>query len=162
MNRRGVLFSFIGGVVLFLLLLVGGVLWFGDFGRFFAVVNGQAVYFPLRQVDLGACEPDIETEAVFKMVNLATKEISVVGERSSCTCAFSEQIPITADSGKTIDLKIKVRLPKYESSYNQTVIFMVAEPNKLGMHPVRITATIPNPLPLPVAEKSTDNKPLSE
>ena len=145
-----------------------GSLWFGGVAPFMAFVNGQSVYFPLRQIDLGAHEPGAEAVAVFKMTNLASKEISVVGERSSCNCALSEQIPITASSSKTIELKINVRLPKYESSYDQTVIFMVAEPNRLGMHPVRITATIPNPLPRPLEEeseavpKSTDTEPIDD
>jgi len=156
MNRHNLVFSIVGAVALFLLFFGAGVLWFGGVGQFMTFVNGKSVYFPMHQIDLGNCEPGIESVAVFKITNLASREISVVGERSSCNCAFSEKIPIVIPSGKTVDIRINVRLPKYESSYDQTIIFMVAEPNKLGMHPVRIMATIPTPLPHPVEEPSPE------
>jgi len=159
---RGFLFSFCGAAMLCLLLFSTGVYWFGGVGQFMTFVNGKSVYFPMHQIDLGNCEPGIESVAVFKMTNLASREISVVGERSSCNCAFSEKIPIVIPSGKTVDIRITVRLPKYESSYDQTIIFMVAEPRKLGMHPVRITATIPNPLTRPIEESEISDDELTE
>ena len=154
MIKRNVLFSLVGAAALFLLLFAIGTHYFGGIGQFLAFVNGQPLYLLPRQIDLGSHEPGTELPAVFKLTNLASKEISVVGARTSCDCALPEGIPIAVPPGKTIDLDIKVRLPKYESSYDQTIIFMIAEPNKLGMHPVRITATIPIPLPRPVADKS--------
>lgn len=78
----------------------------------------------------------------------------IVGERSSCTCTFSEKIPVTAPPGKTVALKINARLPKYDSSFDQTVTFMIQEPKRLVMEPVRITATIPSPLPKPATDSS--------
>jgi hypothetical protein len=152
MNRRSILFAFVGAIALFLILFGIGGYYFGGFGQFLAFVNSKPLYISPRQIDLGSHEVGTETVAVFMMTNLSSKEISIVGERSSCNCAFSEGFPISILPGKTADLKVNVRLPKYDSSYDQTIIFMVAEPNKLGMHPVRITATIPNPLPRPVEE----------
>jgi len=146
------MFSIFIGIALILLLFGMGTLRFGGVAPFMAFIKGESVYFPYKLLDLGKCEAGVETVAVFKMHNLSSKEISIVGEKSSCSCAFSEQMPITAAHGKTIDLKINVHLPKYSSSYDQMVVFMVAEPNRLAMHPVRITATIPNPLPVPVEE----------
>ena len=154
MSRRNVVFSLVGATALFLLLFGIEIHWFGGVGQFFAFLIGKPLYLTPRTLDLGAHEAGVETVAVFKMTNLASKEISVVGERSSCNCAFSEQIPITAAPGKTVDIRIKARLPKYESSYDQTIIFMIVEPYKLGMHPVRIRATIPDPLPRPVDDES--------
>ena len=169
MSKCNVLSSFIGAVALFLLLFAFGAYYFGGIGQFMAFVNGQPLYLSPRQIDLGSHEPGTEVPAVIKLTNLASKEISVVGARTSCDCALPEGIPIAVPPGKIIDLDIKVRLPKYESSYDQTIIFMVAEPNKLGMHPVRITATIPNPLPRPVEEpvavpdtESTEEPPVNE
>ena len=154
MSRRNVLFSLIGATVLFLLLFSVGLHHFGGIGQFLSFVNGKSLYLSPRQIDLGSHDAGSEVPTVFKITNLASKEISVVGARTSCDCALPEEMPIPIAPGKTIDLSIKVRLPKYESFYDQTIIFMIAEPNKLGMHPVRITATIPNPLPRPAAAES--------
>jgi len=142
----------LGGGCLVLLIL-GLTAWkLGGWEPLKAYLNGEVVYLAPKTLSLGNCEPDTEAIAVFKMTNLASKGISVVGERSSCDCAFSEAIPIVIPSGKTVDLKVNVRLPKYNSSYDQTLIFMVAEPSKLVLHPVRVTATISNPLPRPIEQ----------
>ena len=151
MKRRKVfLFLSFGSAVLLFFVFVAGIFWFGGRAQFLAFLNGESVYFSPRLLDLGSCEAGAETVVVFKMSNLSSKEISVIGERSSCNCAFSKQLPIVAASGKTVDVKINVRLPRYDSSYDQTIILMVAEPNRLAMHPVRVKATIPNPFPRPV------------
>jgi hypothetical protein len=146
---RSLLVSLLGGVVLFLVFVGGGAVWCGGFGQLMAKISGNAVFVRPKMLDLGSLEAGIETVAVFKMTNLVSGDISVVGERSSCDCAFSEKIPIVIPPGKTIDIKISVRLPKYDSSYDQSLVFMVAEPSRLGLHPVRVTATIPHPLPRP-------------
>ena len=142
----------LGGGCLVLLVLCLTSWKFGGWEPLKAYLNGEVVYLAPKTLSLGDCETDAETVAIFKMANLASKEVSVVGEHSSCDCAFSDEIPIFIPSGKTVDLKVNVRLPKYNSSYDQTLVFMVAEPSKLGMHPVRVTATISNPLPRPIEE----------
>ncbi|MDR0608548.1 MAG: hypothetical protein LBG58_00370, partial [Planctomycetaceae bacterium] len=83
---------------------------------------------------LGNQKSGTETVAVFYMKNLTAKEISVVGEKSSCNCTFSEKIPITAKSGETVELKVNIHLPKYETNYDQIISFMIAEPQRLAMH----------------------------
>ncbi|GHT42802.1 hypothetical protein FACS189443_6150 [Planctomycetales bacterium] len=153
MQKNRVCFvSLIGGVVLFFLFLAVGVCWFGGFGQLSAYVNGKSVYISPQTVDLGSCEAGTKAVAVFRLTNLTSQEITVIGERSSCTCTVSEKIPITAQPHKTIDLKINARLPKYDSSFDQTVTFMVAESKHLALYPVRVTAAVSNPLPRPPAE----------
>ena len=155
-KHRNLLLSIFGGAALFSLLFGIGVLWFGGTGQFLAFVNGQPLYLSPRQIDLGPREAGTETTAIFKMTNLASREISIVGARTGCDCTLPEELPIIIPPGKTVDLNVGVRLPRFESSYDQTVVFMVAEPSRLGMHAVRITATIPHPLPRPVAEPSPE------
>jgi hypothetical protein len=144
------LISVVIGTVIFVTTMTVMFYCFGSMGATMAYLNGQSVYIYPKKLDLGNQEPDTEVVAVFKMKNLTAKDISVVGEKSTCTCTFSEKIPVTAQAGKTIELRIKIHLPKYEGGYDQIISFMVAEPNRLAMYPVRVTATIPNPLPQPV------------
>jgi hypothetical protein len=113
-------------------------------------LNGQSVYVYPKKINLDNQQPETETAVTFYMKNLTSKEISVVGEKSSCTCAFSEKIPITAKPHETVELKINIHLPKEETDYDQIISFMVAEPQHLVMYPVQVTATIPNPLTKPI------------
>jgi hypothetical protein len=153
-NHKTLFLSLIGGAVIFFSLLCASAFWSGGFGQLLAYINGEAIYVFPQTIHLGSCEAGKETVAVFHLTNLTSQEIPVIGERSSCTCTFSETIPITAPPGKTIELKINAHLPKYDSSFDQTVTLMIQEPKHLAMHPVRITATIPNPLAKPAADSN--------
>lgn len=150
--RKKILVSFLGGLGLFVLVMFGMLGWFGSMGATIAWLNGETVYIYPKKIDLGDQEPGIETVVTFYMKNLSSKEMSVVGEQSSCTCAFSENIPIVVESRKTAELKVNIHLPKYEQTYDQLISFMVAEPNRLATHPVQVTAKVANPLPVPQNE----------
>jgi hypothetical protein len=138
-------------------MLIGCILRLGGIGQMIAYMNGESIYVSPGILNLGSFEAGIKTVAIFHLTNLTSQEISVVGERSSCSCAFSETIPITAAPRKTVDLKINVHLPEYESSYDQTVTLMIAEPKRLVMYPVRITAKIPNPLSEPAEDQISND-----
>jgi len=146
-NKKMLLISVTGGFGLFAILLLAMIGWFGSMGASVAWFNGETIYVYPKKINLGNQEPGTEAVVTFYMKNLTSKEISVVGEKSSCTCAFSEKIPIAAKPGKTAELNVNIHLPKHEPTYDQMISFMVAEPNRLAMHPVQVTAKIPNTLP---------------
>jgi hypothetical protein len=148
-NRTKILISVFGGIGLFALILSGVVAYFGSIGTTIVYLSGKQVHVYPKRVDLGDQKAGTETVVVFYMKNLTSKEISVVGEKSSCSCAFSEKIPITAQPGETVELRIKTQLPKYDDGYDQIISFMVAEPERLVEYPVQVTAKIPNPLEKP-------------
>lgn len=147
---RMTLILFFCGCFLALLAFGIGVCRFGGVKPFVAYLNGKVVYLDKKTLDIGQCEAGAKTVAIFHMTNLSSKEISVVGEKSSCGCAFAEQIPIVAAPGATVEVRIGVHLPLHGTTYDQTVLLMVAEPTRLAMHPVRITATVSNPIPRPI------------
>ena len=99
-HYRNVFLSVFFGATLFLLLISAGILRFGGVGPLIAYINGESVYLTPRLLDLGPCEAGSEAVAAFRLQNLSSKEIPVVGERSSCNCAFSEQIPIVAEPNR--------------------------------------------------------------
>jgi hypothetical protein len=143
---KKILVSGLGGIGLFVLVLLGAVVWFGNVGTMIAYVNGEAVYLYPKNMNFGNQKPGSEIVSVFYMKNMTSQEVSVVGEESSCDCVSSTELPITARAGETIELRVKAQLPKYRKDYDQVISFIVAEPERLVMHPVRVTATIPNPL----------------
>ncbi len=129
--------------------LVVASLTFGSFGATASWLYGKPFYLYPQIVRLENRAPGLEEVVTFQLKNLASEDISVVGEKSSCTCAFSENIPITVKPGEVAAVKIRVRLPKYKTSYDQSVLLMIATAEKLKFAEVRIVANIPNPLPLP-------------
>lgn len=129
-------------VFLFSIFMGIGLAFCESFDSTFAWLHGDNVLIYPKRVDLGKRQPGTKLIVTFKMKNLAKRDISVVGEKSSCSCAFSDQIPITAKPGETIDLNVNVILPKQDSSYDQIITFLVAEPDRLAMYPVRVVTTI--------------------
>lgn len=135
------------GFVIPLSLLFGAALTFGSLGAAASWINGKSFYLSPQIVRLDNRAPGAEEVVTFQLKNLSSEEISVVGEKASCSCIFSENIPIKVDSGKTAEVNVRVRLPKYKTGYNQSVILTIATPRKLEFAEARIVATIPNPLP---------------
>jgi hypothetical protein len=154
---KQLLISVSGGIGLFVIMAIVILYWFGSMGAMMAYLNGHSVYIYPKKIDLNNQQLETKTVVTFYMKNLTSNEISVVGEKSSCTCAFSNKIPITAKPGETIELKVNIHLPEYESVYDQMISFMVAEPKRLAMHPVQITAKIPNPLTKPIDTPISNN-----
>ncbi len=147
--KKKTLFSIVVGVALFILVLLGFAAYFGSLETAVAWVNGRSFSIEPRSVLLENCKPGAEEVVAFRLKNLTSQKISVVGEKSSCSCVFAENIPIAAGPKETVELKVRVRLPKYSSDYDQSIVFMVSTSKKLEMPMVRVVAHIPEPLPVP-------------
>ena len=143
-----------------LAVLIAGCLYFwltGGFPGLSGSGTKQYIICP-EQIHLEDRQPGSDEIVTFYLVNLSKKEISVVGEDSSCSCAFSENIPITAPPKETAEIKMRVRFPKDKPVYDQSVSFMVATSKYLEMAPVRITASVAVPSD-PAAEAAGEADP---
>lgn len=104
------------------------------------------VIYPDR-IDLGDCEAGAEMTATFYLKNFSGREISIIAEKSTCPCLFSVNLPLTAEPGKTAELKVCARLSKYAPDYDHALLLTVAERGEaLAICPVRVTASVPEPL----------------
>ncbi|MDR1923841.1 MAG: DUF1573 domain-containing protein [Planctomycetaceae bacterium] len=121
----------------------------GGFFQFVAYLDGKTIYIEPHVCDLGECEADSNSEAVFSLTNLTSKLITIVGAGSSCNCAVVDRLPLDIQSGNTINVKIVIRLPKEASAYDQIVTLLVAEKGYVSKYPVRVKATTSNSKPLP-------------
>ncbi|MDR1924795.1 MAG: DUF1573 domain-containing protein [Planctomycetaceae bacterium] len=137
--------------VLVLLICTVAFFWFGEFNTFVAYFKGESFVISPAFCDLGVNEAGKERDAVFELTNFTSEPISIIGETSGCNCVFTESLPITAKPHKTVKIKIKSQLPRYTANYDQTITLMVADSDRLVMSPVRIIATINNPLPPPAS-----------
>ena len=139
-------------------LLIIGILFLAAGGLGFRPGGGDPLYrlilgkpFSLapREIHLENRQPGTEEIVTVGLTNRSRKEISVVGERTTCVCASADNIPITVKPGETAEVHIRVSLPEHQADYNQTVVLMIAASDKLVMEPVRITASVSSPLPEP-------------
>lgn len=140
-RRQVILCSLLLGVGLFILLIFVSVLLFGNIGSAVAWANGETVYIYPKIIKLEKAESKSEKTVTFNLKNLSSKDISLVGEKSSCSCTSLEQIPLKARPGENVKIKVKVIISGKGSLFDQTITFMIAEPNCLSFHPVRITST---------------------
>jgi hypothetical protein len=140
MKHRKLIFIFTSGLILFVLLFVIGIFRFSGVLPLVAFLNGSTFYITPQTLNLGECPADSQTVAVFHFTNLISQKISIVGERSSCSCAATEKLPKVIPPLQTLDVRINVHLPM-TGTFDQTVTLLIQEPDKLRMHPVQITAT---------------------
>jgi hypothetical protein len=110
--HKQLLISVSGGIGLFVIIAIVILYWFGSMGTTMAYLEGQSVYVYPKKINLDNQQPETETVVTFYMKNLTSKEISVVGEKPSCTCTFSDKIPITAKPHETVQLNVNIHLPK--------------------------------------------------
>jgi hypothetical protein len=69
---------------------------------------------------------------------------------------FGKKIPFSIEPHKTIEFDLSVTMPRDDSVYDQTATFIVDEEKKMKQYPVRIIASIPNPLSPPSLETSNE------
>ena len=137
------------GITLFVIVITVAVFVFGGIGFAVAWLNGEAAYVYPKIVNLGKNESKSQKTATFHLKNLSSQDISLVGERSSCSCTFSEQIPLVAKPGECVNIKVKVILATKDTAFDQTITFMIAEPNRLSFQSVRIVSTVLHSSPSP-------------
>ena len=128
-----------------ILFLAAGALGFRPSGGnpLCRLISGKPFTLTPREVYLENREPGTEEIVTVRLTNRGRKEISVVGERTTCVCASADTIPITVKPGETAEVHIRVSLPEHRSDYDQTVLLMIALPNKLVMEPVHMMASVP-------------------
>lgn len=134
-----------------ILFLAAGALGFRSGGGdpLCRLILGRPFSLTPREIHLGDRAPGTKEIVTVRLTNRGRKEISVVGERTTCVCASADNIPITVKPGETAEVHIRVSLPEHQADYDQTVVLMIATPGKLVLEPVHITASVPNPLPVP-------------
>ncbi len=104
------------------------------------------------EVDLGQLElseDNTEQYATFTITNNYSKKISIVGQQRTCSCASCMNIPLDIGPKQSAELKVKAYLSRYYPEFEQSITFSISTPKYLVQIPVRVKATVLNPLPRP-------------
>ena len=121
----------------------------------------ETLLYPLTN-NLGQCEAEETREIVFDLCNLSSRDVLVDGIITSCSCTACDELPLTIKPKSNVQLKIEVRLPKYDSSFSKEITFLVEESRGMAMRKARILAKIPNPFPIPEEDASAPEDKASE
>ena len=101
----------------------------------------------LGQLELG--EDNTEQYATFTITNNYSKKISIVRQQRTCSCASCMNIPLDIGPKQSAELKVKAYLSRYYPEFEQSITFSISTPKYLVQIPVRVKATVLNPLPRP-------------
>jgi hypothetical protein len=153
--KKTVVVAVLGGVLLFVLLLSFLTFRTGSIVTAFAYLNGSTFSVSPQEIDLGSHDPGTEHDVTFHLRNFSGENIGVVGEASGCSCAFAGELPIVVPPKEIIPIKVHIKLPKYRRFYDQEVTLMVETKGRTLLYPVRVTATVPNPLPPPAEDETS-------
>ncbi len=161
MKKRKIRWLFVGVGLLVLFFVILGIR-FGSVGAAIAWLDGEAIYLTPKTVHLPDRKGGAEESVMFHLRNLTGKEITIIGQRVSCSCAMAEDLPLRIGPNKVVDLRVRVQFPRDEATYDQSIRLMVEVGEKLRLSDIRITATIADPISEPdvflpeLEEKSSD------
>ncbi len=139
-----VLSGFIASLLVCTLFLLGEI-----FGFWNMVTHQPKIEIKPQTIHLDNMEPGAVEHIFFELENRGNAKVNIVGERATCTCASSLNLPLTVEPNRSAKIEVRVSLPLHRSQYDESILFMVATPKKLELIPVRITAFVPHPLPKP-------------
>lgn len=115
---------------------------FGSWAALRGYIGGHSVHVFPSAVELGERKAGTEVSVSFFVRNLTSSELSIVGQRASCLCVVGTKLPLAIEPRQTTRIDVVVRLHEAQQRYEETVVLMLSEPNRLTFHPVRITAVV--------------------
>ncbi|MBX6314539.1 MAG: DUF1573 domain-containing protein [Isosphaeraceae bacterium] len=99
-------------IILTNIFLFGCVAWaylrFGSITAALAYVRGDRLIADRYTPSFGRLEPGQSRDLVLHVTNLAARPITILGARTSCTCAAADGLPVTIQPGVKQPLKIRV------------------------------------------------------
>ncbi len=140
-NRR-LVGRILAGCVVIVSLAFAARSYFGSWAGFAAYLRGQSVHVSPQRVELGERQAGTNVDLSISVRNLTRKELSIVGQRSTCLCLVAKPMPIMLPSRASVAIPVQLRLASSVEQYQQGIVFMVAERDRLSMHPVAIQAIV--------------------
>ncbi len=133
-----------GCIIMFASVAFVAAYFFGSWAGLAAYLRGQSVHVSPQRVHLGDRQVGSEVDLSILVRNLTLKELSIVGKRSTCLCLVAGQMPMTVPPRQAVTITVRLRLEGTQKRYQQGIVFMIAEPGRMTMHPVSISATLLN------------------
>jgi len=133
--KSRITYQYAAAILLPILAVGGGVLYFGSAQKMIAVLDGQILL--VKSSEIVAADSD-EAEklgdiARFTMENLTDQEVRVVGCRAACTCITMTDLPVTIPPNQEHVLVFRVTGTR-ERELNEPIMLFTVPPGT----PVRL------------------------
>jgi len=120
-------YQYVAAVLLPVLAVVGGVLYFGSAQKMIAVLDGQLLMVKSSEI-VAASSDEAESTgdiASFTILNVTDSELRVVGCHSACTCITMTGLPITVSPSGECELAFRVTGTRDRKIDESIVLFTV-------------------------------------
>lgn len=120
-------YQYAAAILLPILAVGGGVLYFGSVQKMIAVLDGQVLMVKSSEIVAADSEEaeKLGDIARFTMENLTDQGVRVVGCRSSCTCVTLTDLPLTVAPDSNCDLVFRVTGTRRKFLDESIVLFTV-------------------------------------
>jgi hypothetical protein len=110
--------------------LLGGVLQFGSVTATIAWLQGYAICPDASAKDLGTIQAGVKHSAAFRLRNLASQPVTVIGAEASCYCTVVGSLPLTIPPGEEREVAVFVLVGDYAvgTSFEQSVELILDTP----------------------------------
>jgi hypothetical protein len=116
--------------VVFALVAAWGYLQFGSVPAAMARLRGDQLLVDAYSKSFGPLEAEQSGTVVFNLLNTARRPVTVLGARSSCTCAAAGDLPIVVPSGERRSIRIVVKRDRRPGGVSEEVRLFTDEPSQ--------------------------------
>jgi hypothetical protein len=85
--------------------IVAGRLWFGSFSNLMAFANGQRLVVSNHDIYLGRVKPG-QHEAKISVSNLSSQPITIIGQSGTCNCLHVRELPVMIPPWGTVPIEV--------------------------------------------------------
>jgi len=103
---------------------------YGSLSGSVAALRGQVLYVeaPIRY--LGSLAPGKTYTVRFRMRNVSSGKVRILGSQTSCACTVPEELPLLISPGEERDFQVVVTPPESQDSFGQEVKLFINNPNQ--------------------------------
>ncbi len=122
-------------------VLLAATVWaiasFGSIGRAVAYhLRGETLFLDANEKSVGTINRGETAKVTFKMVNLGSAPLRIVGLKTWCACPVDEDFPLTIAAGASHDLTVPIQaapppdVPEEQLSFNAELTLFTNNPNQ--------------------------------
>jgi hypothetical protein len=122
---------------------IGGYAWWltGSLELAWSWLLGRRLVFLPAELDCGTVSANEIVEQRIRVVNLASRPVTLTGVQQSCACITLEEFPVEIAGGNERHMELKVRAASTAGSFEQ-FMKIFADDSGTSVHVVRLFGTV--------------------
>jgi len=103
---------------------------FGSVRSAIRYANGETLTVDAKTKSFGVGTPNQRTEVVFKVTNLGTQPVRIVGGRSVCVCTVPDDLPMSLRPRQSMPFRVRIRVPTEVGGFANPLTLFTNDPNQ--------------------------------